>query len=115
MEHRLVREADAVLNSAAGARRRLGELRDRFETLLARTERQRNALTHGTGTTTAVLNHVDQFATILARYSAQEAMRQAETGKEPLVELERHRIRALEQDARLEVGHAPLDVFWPRQ
>lgn len=112
MEQRLVREADAVLTLAEVARVRISELGTRFDRLLARLERQRNALVHGTGTVHPVLSTVDDFAVVLARYVAQEAMRQAETGKEPLIELERERVRALEVDAQLEAGAAPLDVLF---
>jgi len=82
--------------------------------LLARTERQRNALTHGTGTTEAVVRGVDGFAVVLARYAANEMMHQASTGKEPLIELERDRVQALEREARLTAGDGPLGVLWPK-
>jgi hypothetical protein len=112
MEHRLARETAEILTSPKGALRRLNELGMRFDRLLARTERQRNALTHGTGTTKAAVRGVDSFAVLLARYAANEVMHQVATGKEPLIELERDRIHALERDARLEAGEDPLDVLW---
>lgn len=112
MEHRLARETGEVLTSPKGALRRLGELGTRFDRLLARTERQRNALTHGTGTTKAAVRGVDSFAVVLARYAANEVMHQVATGKEPLIELERDRVHALERDARLKAGENPLDVLW---
>lgn len=112
MQHRLVRNAAAVLTSPEAALTQVGALRSRFERLLDRTERSRNALVHGTGTVQAVLASVDHFVTVLARYVAQEAMRQAETGKEPLIELEHARIRLLDQEARLQSGEAPVNVFF---
>lgn len=113
MEHRLARETNDVLSSPEGALKRLHELGDRFDRLLARTERQRNALTHGTGTAEAVVRGVDGFAVVLARYAANEVMHQASTGKEPLIEFERDRVQALERDSRLEAGDGPLGVLWP--
>ncbi len=115
MEHRLIRDAHAVLNSAKGAHDRLAELAVRFDRLLKRTERQRNALTHGTGTDDAVLRGVDGFAAELAAYAADEPLRQASTGKEPLSELEQHRVRALDQTAQLEARESPIDVLWPAE
>lgn len=113
MEHRIVRDAAAVLISPQAALNRLKELGLRFDRLLERTERQRNALTHGTGTTEPVVAGVDGFVVVLARYVAQEALRRAATGNAPLIELERRRVRALEHEARLEVGESPLTVLWP--
>lgn len=112
IEHRLARETADVLNSPARALERLGELGKRFDRLLARTERQRNALTHGTGTTESVVAGVDSFAVVVARYAADEVMRQARTGKEPLIEFERDRVHALERDARLAAGEHPLEALW---
>ena len=108
MDHRIVREVTAVLRSPEQALKRLRLLGKRFDRLLARAERQRNALAHGTGTTETVLRAVDSFVAVLAQYVAQEAVRQATTGKEPLIEFERQRIEAIEQEARLEVGDSPL-------
>jgi hypothetical protein len=113
MEHRIVREAIAVLTSSESALKRLAGLGTCFDRLLERTERQRNALTHGTGTTRTVVAGVDAFVVVLAQYMAQETLRRAATGKEPLIEFERSRVRALEQQARLEVGESPLSVLWP--
>jgi len=112
MEHRLARETVDILTSPKGALRRLNELGTRFDRLLARTERQRNALTHGTGTTNAAVSGIDSFAVVLARYAANEVMHQVITGKEPLIQLERDRAHALERDARLEAGEDPLGVLW---
>jgi hypothetical protein len=113
MAHRIVRDAVDVLTSPEKALTRLNELGQRFDRLLARSERQRNALVHGTGTTDAALHSVDVFVRVLAKYAAGEALNSAEGRKEPLVALEQLRIKALEQRARLEVGEAPVEVLWP--
>lgn len=113
MEHRLIRDALNVLTSPAAAHQRLVELGRRFDLLLARTERQRNALVHGTGVADGVLATVDEFIITLARYAAKEAMDQALTGHEPLIEFERMRIAALEEEVRLSAGENPLDVLYP--
>lgn len=113
MPHRILRDAMSVLTDSRAARERLEHLARRFDRLLARTERQRNAIVHGTGTVEPVLHAVDPFIRVVSKYVAQEAMRQAETGKPPLLELERSRIRALEREARLQAGDDPLDVLFP--
>jgi hypothetical protein len=114
MEHRVVREASAVLHSAETARERLQALGRRFDRLLARTERERNALAHGTGTSEAVLRGVDEFVVVLARIGSSEALRQVGAGNEPLIDLEGRRMEFLEADARLKSGEPPLEVLWPR-
>ena len=113
MAHRIVRDALDVLTSPEKALRRLNELGQRFDRLLARSERQRNALVHGTGTTDAALRGVDEFVRVLANYAAREALDSAESGKQPLVGLEQKRVQALERAAQLESGEAPLEVIWP--
>jgi hypothetical protein len=113
MAHRIVRDAVDVLTSPEKALTRLKELGQHFDRLLARSERQRNALVHGTGTTDAALRSVDMFVRVLANYAAGEALGSAEGRKQPLVALEQRRIQALEHRARLECGEAPLEVLWP--
>lgn len=113
MQHRIVRDAVTALTSAKAALQRRRELGRRFDRLLARAERQRNALVHGTGTTEAVLEGVSDFVLVLVGYVAREVMSSAEHQREPLIELEELRVRALDQDARLEAGDSPLDTLWP--
>lgn len=113
MDHRQVRDAVQVLTSSTAAIERLDELGARFDSLLGRSERLRNALVHGTGVHGPTLATIDHFLVVLARYVAQEAMRQAETGQEPLIELERERVSALDCRDRLVSGEDPLDVLAP--
>ena len=114
MSHRIVRDAVTVLSSAQVALERRRELGRRFDRLLARAERQRNALVHGTGTNEAVLHGVSDFVLVLVGYVSREAMSSAEGKQEPLIELEELRVRALDQDARLQAGDSPLAVLWPQ-
>jgi hypothetical protein len=112
LEHRVVREAAAVLNDPVAAQRTLRHLGVRFDRLLDRAERQRNALVHGTGTTDAALTAVDHFVVVLAELVAHEAMSNARTRAEPLAGLERARVQALDRDALLELNESPVDAVW---
>jgi len=108
-----VHEACAILNDPPTAIEALTRLEARFDYLIARTERQRNALIHGTRPAPAVLRTVDGFVGVLNAYIAQEGIRTAETGEEPLQQLERWRIEALQRRQRLVEAHKPVDVFFP--
>ena len=111
MQHRLARDALSVSTGRARASACLARLDARFRALLARTERQRNALTHGTGTVDAVVETVDSFVTLLARLVAQEAMRQATTGRQPLAELENWRADLIEIEGTLKADGDPAQVL----
>jgi hypothetical protein len=111
-DYRLVSDAQAVLGDPAIALQRLSDLEAAFDRLLARSERHRNAIVHGTRPSPQATATVDDFIRILARLVAQEAMRQAETGKEPLIEFERSRLRYLEAKGELHAGENPLDVLF---
>ena len=111
-QHRLVRDASDVLQRPEAARKRIEELGNRFESLLIRAERQRNAVVHGSGTEPTVIRTVERFLRTLGRFAAQEAMRTAETSSERLVELERSRIELLEDCARLETGETPVSFLF---
>lgn len=113
LDHRVVRDATEVLCSSEAALARVQELEERFERLLKRAERQRNAVVHGTGTAPAVLETVERFLHLTGRYVAQENMRSAETGEERLIELERSRYRLLDEKARLQSGDDPVEVLFP--
>jgi hypothetical protein len=113
MQHRLARDALAVVSDRESASAAIARLDRRFRALLARTERQRNALTHGTGTHDVVVKTVDSFVTLLVRLVAQEAMRQATTGEQPLVELERWRADLIDVEIALNAAGDPADlVAW---
>jgi hypothetical protein len=112
VENRLLRRALAVLTQADEALRWLAEGEDRFETLLARTKRCRNAVIHGQRPSVGSLATVDEFVRDLGRLVAQESMRSAETGDAPLSQLERWRGELVEQRARLEIGERPLTVLF---
>jgi hypothetical protein len=110
---RIVREACATLTDPHAALLALAALEARFDRLLARTQRQRNALIHGTRPAHAVLETIDGFVRTLNAYMAQESLRTAETGQSPLQQLERSRVQALAQRQRLEEGGDPVEVLFP--
>lgn len=110
---RIVREACAALTDPQAALATLTRLKARFDCLIARTERQRNALIHGTRPTQNVLDTVDGFLQTLNAYMAQESFRTAETGQAPLAQLERWRVDALTRKQRLEKGDNPVEVLFP--
>jgi hypothetical protein len=96
MPPRILREAAVVLTTPEGALMRVQLPDSRFDRLSRRTERQRNALTHGPGTTDAAILSVDDFVVVLARFIGQEVTRQATTRPGPLVEFERQRVQAVD-------------------
>lgn len=110
---RIVREACAVLTDPHAALRAIRTLEARFDRLLARTQRQRNALIHGTRPSLSVLETIDGFVRTLNAYMAQESLRTAETGQNPLQQLERWRVQALMRHQRLEKEEDPVEVMFP--
>lgn len=110
LEHRILRDNGGTLLDPGAALDHLDRLRARFRRLLRRAERQRNAIVHGTGTAHSAAATVDSFVSGLAALVAQEAMRQAETGRAPVSELERKRTELLERLARLKRGEAWLAI-----
>jgi hypothetical protein len=110
---RIVREACAILTNSQAALAALARLEAQFDCLIARTERQRNALIHGTRPTQSVLDTIDGFLQTLNTYIAQESFRTAETGQTPLAQLEQWRVDALARRLRLENGDNPVDVIFP--
>jgi hypothetical protein len=110
---RVVREASAALTDPIATLEMLSRLEARFDRLIARTERQRNSLIHGTRPTQGVLTTIDGFVSTLNAYVAQESIRTAETGGTPLQQLEQWRVEALARRQRVETGENPLDVLFP--
>jgi hypothetical protein len=85
----------------------LTQLEYRFDRLIARSERQRNALIHGTSPTYPVLASVDRFVRELNAFTAQVTLRAAETGETPLERLEIWRIEGHVRRQRLNRGDDP--------
>jgi hypothetical protein len=112
LSRKIVRDASAVLTDPKATVRALIRLESRFDLLIARTRRQRNALIHGTRPSQDVINTIDEFVQTLNAYMAQESLRTAETGQAPLHELERWRIDALVRRQRLEQGDNPVEVLF---
>lgn len=112
---RIVREACAVLTEPNAALAALERLEARFDRLIARTERQRNSLIHGTRPTQAVLATIDHFVRTLNAYVAQESIRTAGSGEVPLRQLERWRMQGLARHQQLLEGEDPLIVLFPNE
>jgi hypothetical protein len=112
---RIVREACAVLTEPNVALAALERLEARFDRLIARTERQRNSLIHGTRPTQAVLATIDDFVRTLNAYVAQESIRTAESGEIPLRQLERWRMQGQARHQQLREGDDPLVALFPSE
>jgi hypothetical protein len=112
IQDRIIREALTVLTDKNAALDRLAILEKRFDAMLARTSRQRNALVHGTGTTESVLRNVDPFAVRLAEYTVTERLRSVQAGNDHLAVFERDRVIYLRQKAQIKNGAVPAAVLW---
>ena len=93
------------------ARLRLAKLASRFDILLARTVRQRNAIIHGVQTDPDVVASVDRFVARLAYYITAGALRSATVGEDLADGLERSRAQSNRMLWRLE-QRTPLSKVW---
>jgi hypothetical protein len=93
------------------ARRRLEELGRRFDTLMRRTLRQRNAIIHGVHTDADVVASVDRFVARLADYIIVSSLRSAAVGEDLSDALQRARTQTIRILWRLEHG-TPLRGVW---
>lgn len=112
IEHRLAHDALSVLRKPEATLAWRAAVTKRFDVLLARSKRCRNAVIHGQRPSLGVPATVDTFVRDLGRLVAHESLRAAETGDAPLVQLERWRAELAEQRGRLEAGEAPLTVLF---
>lgn len=109
---RILSEAERLLTDPVFTLGRLADLKERADTMIKRTSRQRNSLTHGTGTDERVLRNVDPFALLIAQFSAGPDLLHDPPGIDPLAEMEKDRLHALEREARLKARHDPWKVMW---
>jgi hypothetical protein len=114
MAHRIVLATAAHLKDGPAASVRLAEYRRRFDLLLARANRMRNATLHGGEIAGPVADSVAPFAMWMAGVVVTEeleALRHEESLAESLQRLRRLRQQQL---TRLNDGQQPIGVFWSR-
>lgn len=112
MGRRIVRAAAASVADGHAAAARLREHSRRFDLLLARANRVRNATLHGNDVAVSVADSVDFFVARLAGTiitGQLDALRDAEA---VAAVLGRYREQNVEALARLDSGGAPADVLW---
>lgn len=97
--------------NSALARKRLEELGRRFDTLMKRTLRQRNAIIHGVQTDPDVVASVDRFVGRLADYIIVSSLRSAALDEDLSDALQRARTQTIRMLWRLENG-TPLHRVW---
>lgn len=109
-EHRSSALALRVLNQPKVAQGFLKEIESRFEVLLARLARSRNAIIHGQRPSAATLGTIDGFVRDLGRLVAADMMRSAETGEAALARLQEWRVELAEVREALDSGRRPVGL-----
>ena len=89
----------------------LGRFERRFDIVLARAARQRNAAVHGSVTVPAVIANVLRFSSSLGHRLVHEALAAAAAGEPLLARLERERLIARERRAALSGGRTLNEVL----
>jgi hypothetical protein len=113
MQERMVAEVEQRTADGAATAAWLDESRRRFDQLLARARRQRNAITHGTRTVPDILASVEPFLSRLAGLLIGSLHYCVVEDRDLIVELERWRlIRLKRRDALLAGGSPNLLVDW---
>lgn len=112
MEHRLLLEVSRRTQDGKSAVEWLDLFGRRFDRLLARAVRQRNAALHGRATVPAVLESVEPFISQLAGRVIGDKLHCAVTGTPLLEEMENVRAASLERRSRLEAGRKPEEVLF---
>lgn len=112
MERRLLDEVHRRAGTGADAAAWLEYFDERFERLLARTARQRNAVLHGATTVPAVLASIESFVSQLTNRVVAEKIHAAATGISVVAAMESARYGALERRARLKRGEHPAQVLF---
>jgi len=112
-QRRRLKAAAAWAADPARALKRLEELQRRFDVLLKRALRQRNATIHGVATLPAVVTSVDGFIAQLAAVVTAQTVACAAEREEPPAALERARADARRTLHELAEGQQPVvDVFY---
>ena len=95
---------------ANAVQRWLKRLGSRFDTLIARTVRQRNAVVHGGGTSPAVVARTLPFAEYLALIVVRDALAAATNGVQLAHYLEEQRVTASERRAASDAGKPLVEL-----
>jgi hypothetical protein len=114
MHGRMAREAAQDLRDGSSALRRLRRFDDRFDRLIARSVRQRNALLHGAATVPTVVQTCDEFLVQLISRIIHESINGAGRGEDLLTRLEESRADHLRRRARLDSGQRSAEALFPR-
>jgi hypothetical protein len=109
LERRALRQVVKFAADPRATRARVELLEHRFDILLARALRQRNAVVHGLKTVDDVVASVDGFVARVAAYVVAQAVYGAGVGEDLVEALERGRERSRRVLWRLSEGHAPVD------
>jgi hypothetical protein len=113
-QRRRLKAAAAWAAEPARALQRMQQLEGRFDILLKRALRQRNAAIHGVDTVLPVIASVDGFITQLAARIIGQTIASAPKRQQPAEALEVARIRAHDILARLgEEGQTLVDILFP--
>ena len=110
LERRRLRQAVKWAADPAAARARIGEHEQRFDTLLDRALRQRNAVLHGVKTVPDVVASVDRFVARVAGYIVAQSVHGAGAGDDLVEAIERGRDHARRTLWRLDQGETPVAV-----
>ncbi len=111
MQHRMVSEAADLASSGETMTAHLGQLDERFRTLLIRAIRQRNAVMHGAETVPTVLNSCEPFIREVCGQLVSQAVGAAAESEDLTDRLERSRNNWLRQRSALrEKGAVPADI-----
>jgi hypothetical protein len=111
MEARMLAEVEQKLSSGPAAAAWLSESRTRFDRLLARARRQRNAITHGTRTVPGVLATVEPFLDRMAGRLIGAIQYCVTEQRDVTAELESWRLQRLKKRDQLAAG-ASADVLF---
>lgn len=112
LEWRSLKEVARRSHTGADTAEWLDFLGNRFDRLLARAVRQRNAVLHGTTTVPGVVENVDQFIKQLTAYMVSEQLYAATVVHSAISSLEQLRHDALERLARLRAGEPADQVLF---
>lgn len=94
LTRRAVRQVAKWATDPVSTREHLAQLEQRFDALLARALRQRNAVVHGLETVSEVVSSVEPFVARLGGFVVAQAVHGAAIGEEPVEALERGRVRS---------------------
>jgi hypothetical protein len=111
MEARMLVEVKSRMANGPTALKWLDECEQRFDRLLARACRQRNAVTHGTRTISEVVSSIEPFLDRIAGRAIGALQRSVEDRQELSVQLETWKVSREKSKALLSAGGDPAQLF----